>query len=365
MNMEFPIKVSIVGCGAVVQELHGAALSRLQSQGAITVTSLVDPNRVQLERFKSKFSGATAFSNFEEAMRAAPPDVTLVASPPGLHRVHCEAALAAGSHVLCEKPLATTSADADRIANAANASKRIVAVELTRRFFPSIGTAAKMIAEGQLGPELEFVCREGDVCCWPLTSDALFRRATSGGGVLADKGVHVLDSLLAMLGKMSVTAFEDDAQNGGVEGNCRMTMQGERVRGTLHLSCDQSLNNGLSIRGAKGELRLTDMFRHVEVRRPGGQWERFPSDVKWPSSVDKDKPCPVAPRNYDECIGLQWVAMLRAVRYGEKVPVDAAAARIVVAQIEEAYKMAGPMPQNWLAPDERKNAQSRHWNTRP
>jgi predicted dehydrogenase len=361
-NISEALRVCVIGCGAVVEELHGPALQRLVERGEAKVTALVDTGASRLERFQRIFPQAGGFAKAEAAFTGGNVDVTLVASPPSLHRQHSELAMRAGSHVLCEKPLTTTAADAAFLAGVARETKRVLAVGLTRRFFPSLATAAAIVARGELGDRLQFTCREGDLCGWPLTSDALFRRSLAGGGTLADKGVHVLDALLWVLGRMEVTAVEDDALDDGVEGNIRLTLKNERVQGTLQLSWDQALNNGLWIRGDRGELRFQpDKFPFVELRAGNGGWGRRPCEATWPAECGPAQPVRQQPKNYDECIGLQWIAMLRAIRHGEAMPVDAGAAEFVIAQIDQAYRLARPLAQPWLAGEESTAATARHW----
>src|SRR5207253_244567 len=77
---------------------------------------------------------------------------------------------------------------------------RVLAVGMVRRMFPSLALAKELVEGGALGDDLRFVYREGSVYGWPVSTDAAFRRATAGGGVLTDVGSHVLDFLAAIFG---------------------------------------------------------------------------------------------------------------------------------------------------------------------
>jgi predicted dehydrogenase len=356
------LQILVIGCGAVFEELHGEALQKLEKRGLIRVVAMADRVEKQLERFKERFPQAIGYSDARSAFAGRSIDLTLVASPPGLHRAHCEVALQSGSDVLCEKPLTTTAEDATWLANLAAKSKRILAVGQTRRFFPSLAKAAQMVAEGTLGDNLEFTCREGAVSNWPLTSDSLYRRKTAGGGVLADKGVHVLDTLLWIFGEMAIQSSQDDAQSDGVEGNILLELVGPKVKGTVRLSFDQSLNNGFWIQGSKGTLSVQpDEFRFVRFRNGTGAWERLPCSAEWPADAAGEQAVKMVPKTYEECILLQWLVVIRAVKYGEVVPVTAAHAGFVISQIEEAYRIAEPLPQPWLSQQEQSAFVARHW----
>jgi predicted dehydrogenase len=238
-------------------------------------------------------------------------------------------------------------------------------VGLTRRFVPSLATAHAMLRAGELGGQVEFRYYEGGTYQWPIASDAPFRREIGGGGVLMDKGVHVLDSLLWLFGPMSVVGSEDDALIGGVEGNCRVRLAGKEVKGVMQLSWDQVTANGLFVKGSLGEMRVDPgEFRWIEVRKGQSAWERRACQVTWPVSLRASSPKKGAPRIYDDCIYIQWFQFLRAVALGEPVPVDARAALSVSAQIDAAYASATPLDQPWLSEEEQAAVVRKHWKNK-
>ena len=159
-----------------------------------------------------------------------------------------------------------------------------------------------------------------------------------------DKGVHVLDSLLWLFGPMTVAQCQEDAMTGGVEGNCRLQLEGKAL-GTMQLSWDQPIANGLRIRGSLGEMRLEPTeFRWIELRLEGCEWKRVPCATRWPISLRHRQPQVSAPRVYEDCIHLQWVQFLRSVIYGEPLPAGAREAHIVARQIESALSHGHPAP---------------------
>ena len=356
------LELVVAGCGAVFEQLHASVLRQLSRSGAIRVAALVDPDRVRVSRHLARFPRAEWFPTLEAAAAKRTFAAALIASPPAYHRQQVETAFRLGCHVLCEKPLATSTADARAMAEAAKVAGRILAVGQTRRFFPGLALAAKLIESGSLGEQVEFCYREGGVWGWPIASFAPFLRASSGGGVLTDKGVHVLDSLLWIFGEMRVVKAADDSLVGGVEGNSWLELTGPNVRGTVQLSWDQGLNGGLTIRGPKGTLRVQpDEFRWLEFCPSGESWRRIPAEATWPVAVGQGQVPATAPRDYQDCVYLQWVAFVRAVQHGERVPVDGNAAVIPISQIEEAYRIASPLPQKWLSPEEQVVLVQSHW----
>ncbi|MFF4896182.1 Gfo/Idh/MocA family protein [Streptomyces sp. NPDC001068] len=122
-------------------------------------------------------------------------DVVHVCSPNTLHVEHTLAALAAGAHVICEKPLATTAADAERLVAAAREAGRVAAVPFVYRYHPMARQARALVAEGELGTVLTL-----DACYlqdWLLDpDDTNWRAHPEAGGAsraFADIGSHLCD----------------------------------------------------------------------------------------------------------------------------------------------------------------------------
>jgi predicted dehydrogenase len=353
---------SVIGCGAVFEQLHAPVLDRLQQRGEIAIRYLVDPDGARASRFLGRFPGSVWKASIDDCIRDHRFDVALVSSPVAFHVDHVEKALRAGSHVLAEKPLTAAGADARRLAKASASTSRVLAVGQTRRFTRSLATAADLCRQGELGSPVSFDCFEGGAWRWPIASLAPFLRAVAGGGVLTDKGVHVLDSLFWIFGPLTVSSYSDDALIGGVENNCRLEVQGESVSGRVHLSWDQSLNNEIHARGPLGELRVLPSNNDaVAFRKRGGEWTWIPNTRTWPSEGIAANPARMIPQDYEDSIYLEWIDFLRSVRHGGDPAVDATAAASVIEQIERAYAMATPIPEPALTPSERTRSASMHW----
>ena len=357
-------RLLLIGCGAVAEGLYAGALRKLESRGMAEVAGLVDPNPSRTAALQRLFRGAIAFKTPAEALEGVAPDLTIVASPPGHHAEHAVQALGAGSHVLCEKPMTTNVEDAERMVAAAREAGRVLAVGMVRRMFPSLALAKELVEGGALGDDLRFVYREGSVYGWPVSTDAAFRRATAGGGVLTDVGSHVLDFLAAIFGAPTVAGYADDAQADGVETNCRFDLGFRRADGTVQLSWSQPLVTGLQVVGSAGELRLEPgVLDAVRWRRRGGSWQTLvgvassPIDLGAPPAIGK-------PTTYFECMYHQLIRTLRAVRYGEPAAVTGEDGLLVVRTIEGCYRRAMPLDLPWLSAAEQAQARERHWKRR-
>ena len=359
-----PIGIAIIGCGAAIAGLHASALRKLESRGVARVVALVDPDRSRTAALGRSFRWARPFATVAEAFSAAAPALTIVASPPALHAEHAIAALSAGSNVLCEKPMAIRAADAERMVAAAVGARRFLAIGMTRRMATGLLEARDLVASGALGDSVRFAYRDGAVYDWPVSTSAPFSRTTAGGGVLVDLGSHAIDYLSALFGHPSVIAYADDGQGEGVETNCVVELGFAGASGFAQLSWNQPLVTGLDIVGERAELRLHPYRPDSLLWRPrGGRWQAKESGATLARDTQLNGERG-APRTYYEAIHYQLVQVLRAIRYGEHLPVDGEQGLVAVRAMESCYRQAAPLRLPWLAAAEQSSANDRHWSRR-
>lgn len=127
-------------------------------------------------------------------------DVILVSSPTALHHEHVIAALAAGRHVFCEKPMARTERQAEAMLNAARQSSGCLYVGHTLRFFPHYAKARELLRAGVIGTLHKVTCRRLNAMTAEDRSSWFFDFSQSGGCVL-DLMIHDFDFLQWCLGR--------------------------------------------------------------------------------------------------------------------------------------------------------------------
>ena len=123
-------------------------------------------------------------------------DLVVVASPDTFHAEHALAALAAGKHVLIDKPFATSLADARRVAAAGEAAGKLVTVFQNRRWDADFRTLQRLIAEDALG---DIVQLESHFDRWRPVPTGLWKEEREGGAWL-DLGPHLVDQILVLFG---------------------------------------------------------------------------------------------------------------------------------------------------------------------
>ena len=247
------ISVVLVGCGAVSRFFYAPSFEALEASGFIKVEALVDPSPANREPLAALFPNAAQAANLEDVPLAS--RLVVIASPPKFHAKATIHALEKGATVLCEKPMASTVAEAETMIEAARANHALLAVGLYKRFFPACEALKGLLEKEPLGRLQHFTIEEGGKFGWQAASDSFFKKAVTPGGVLLDIGVHVLDLLLWWLNEPEAVRYEDDAM-GGQEANCKIELTYQNgVRGEVRLSRDWQTRNEYRFYFERGMVR--------------------------------------------------------------------------------------------------------------
>lgn len=194
--MENTLRFGIVGCGSVAA-FHAQAVQN--TPGAV-LTACCSGHADRARAFAQTW-GCQAFASLDE-MLAGPVDAVCLCTPSGLHAPQALAALAEGKHLVVEKPLCLTLADADRILAAAEAADRKVCVISQLRFQPAVQAVKQALDAGAFG---RLVCAELSMNYY--RTEEYYRaggwrgtRAMDGGGALMNQGIHGVDLLRWLMG---------------------------------------------------------------------------------------------------------------------------------------------------------------------
>jgi len=245
-----PLRVGVVGCGAVAERYH---LPALLASSDVDLVAFVDPAIGRAEDLATRVGAREAFSDHRDLVGRI--DVAVVAVPNAFHAAVAGDLLKAGVHVLVEKPMARSVAECDQMLAAAAESGAVLAVGHDFRHYPVARFARDLFQGGLLGPVLEVEVQQSAGAGWPAVSTAILS-AAAGGGVLIDFGVHVLDLLRWWVGDMTVVGYRDDAR-GGVESECAAELvleSGAPVR--LELSRTRSMRDTAVVTCERGSVEL-------------------------------------------------------------------------------------------------------------
>jgi predicted dehydrogenase len=129
------IRIGIVGCGEVTQIMHWPSLSQLETW--YEVTALCDVSPLVLETLGKRWNVGSLTTDYRELVRRGDVDAVLVASPHAFHAEVTLAAVAAGKHVLVEKPMCVNQREAQEIIDAQRKHQVVVQVGYMRRYAPA------------------------------------------------------------------------------------------------------------------------------------------------------------------------------------------------------------------------------------
>ena len=193
-----PLRYAIIGGAAVIANEHIQAIAALPSA---RLTAIADVN-VEKGTQRSQELGCAFYADYRELLAQERPDVVAVCTPHPLHAPIAIAALEAGSHVLCEKPLASLPSEADAMIAASERTGKLLAVNFQQRFRPEVEYARALIGSGELGELVRSLC----IAPW-LRTHAYFRTASwrgtwegEGGGVLLNQAPHTIDLFIHLGG---------------------------------------------------------------------------------------------------------------------------------------------------------------------
>ena len=344
MTTPKPIKVALVGCGAVTKLYYKPALQELEKLGEVQVAALYDPNRAIVASTQQAFPAAVTVREFDE-LESLSLDLAIVASPPQYHASQTIHLLQAGMSVLCEKPMALSVAEGEAMVAAASDAKRLLAIGLIRRFFPSAQTMHHLLSREILGDVKSFSCSEGRVFKWPVQSASYFRQ----NGVLRDIGVHILDLLLWWWGEPEEIVYADDAM-GGAELNCRIQLKfPQGFTGEVRLSREFRLSNSCTIQCKDGTIHWDlDETNQLQI---GFRDSNYYMASQLHDTMNMENgiiaPGPVA-ADFHKCFVNQLHNVTAAIRGTESLRIPGEAGLASLAGIENCYSQRTLIDMPWL-----------------
>jgi predicted dehydrogenase len=196
MSAPSPVRFLLVGSG-MIGGLRARALA--EAPGA-RLAMVADVRRPAAEALAATH-GARASDDPAAAVRDPDVDAVLVCTPPHTHRDLAVSALAAGKHVLVEKPMAPRPEDCAVMLDAAASAGRRLAVGFNLRYWPATAEARRRIADGALGEITHVRGYHGHAGGDELKNPWLTDPAVTGGGSLMDNGSHILDLVCHFLGE--------------------------------------------------------------------------------------------------------------------------------------------------------------------
>lgn len=192
------VRVGIIGAGAV-SDFHHVPGIRLDPRA--TLAAVCDPNQALLDQRKNEWGSAQYTTDFHEVARNPDVDAVVIATPNFTHREIALACIAEGKHVMAEKPLGVSAAEAVEMYQAAKAKNVRHMTAFTYRFAPSMRYLRSLVKSGSLGEPRHF--RSQRFLDWPETSWGWRQyKRLAGAGDLYDMTIHRIDFAQDLMGRI-------------------------------------------------------------------------------------------------------------------------------------------------------------------
>src|SRR5262245_42167795 len=200
------IRMVVSGTGAIAERAHIPALKTIEGLEIIALQSRTaeKAQRVAETLWPEAATQPAVYVDFDEMLHRERPDAVAVFTPNYLHCEFTLKALAAGAHVLCEKPMAMSVAEAGRMVAAAAAANRVLMVTMQRRYGGIESAIKRALEAGAIGRPYFIRARlsHGGPHSWAPDAKWFTTPAQAGGGATLDLGVHIADLAIWYLGEV-------------------------------------------------------------------------------------------------------------------------------------------------------------------
>lgn len=251
------IRFGIVGCGRIAPR-HAEAIADLP--GA-TLVAVADKIESRAKHFGGEH-GADALTDYHVLLERHDVDVVNICTPSGLHAQMAIEAMQAGKHVIVEKPMALSLADADRMIATAAETNRRMCIVLQNRYNPPVQDVRRLVDEGRLGRLLL-----GNACVRWYRPQEYYNDEWHGtwaldGGALMNQSIHHIDALQWLMGPVeevsaytATLAHRMEAEDTGVailkfRGGAIGSIEGSTI------TYPENLEGSIAIFGDRGSVKV-------------------------------------------------------------------------------------------------------------
>lgn len=287
-----PLTVGIVGLGYGRAHLVG-----FRAAGC-DIVALCQRNEQTARALAARYGVPAAYADWAEMIACARPDIVTIATPPALHLPILRAAMEAGAHVVCEKPLAMNRSEALQMIGIAQRTGRAAITAFNWRHQASMREFHRRVADGGIGRLFHVNARWLNASWADERAAATWRmnRSQAGHGAMGDQGVHLIDMTRWLFGEFSrVSASAGIAyaarkapsgSNQDAEDHCSVLAElecGARVALTVSRVAHGLNEHSIEAYGSAGALSLrvnrdakSWHAGELYAAKPGASFERVP-----------------------------------------------------------------------------------------
>ncbi|MDP8922018.1 MAG: Gfo/Idh/MocA family oxidoreductase [Chloroflexota bacterium] len=262
------VRWGFVGAGNVTEAKASPSAAFTQEGSRVVAVARADKGRA--EAYARANGIARAYGSVEELCADSDVNAVYVCTPHHLHKEHALAAIRAGKHVLCEKPLAITTEDCLAIVREAERAGVVLSVPYYRRFYPVVEKLAEVVRSGRLGTLTSANLVAHGLFLPPREEAAADARTgwrtrleTAGGGSLNENGSHRIDLLFWLLGEArSVSAMIERVEawyEGEDQANVTIRFANRAIAQFDQSWCTRTPRDSFAIFGTQGEAIIDDL----------------------------------------------------------------------------------------------------------
>jgi predicted dehydrogenase len=198
-------RVGIIGAGAIAQECH---MPGYKKDRRTKLVAFAEPNNDRHGEIAEKFGKLNGYIDYKDMLKKEELDIVSICTPNVFHAENAIASLKAKCHVLCEKPIATTLKEADRMIDAAKRSRKKLMIGFTHRLFSGPQKCRELLQQKTIGKPFMIRVRfahGGPYPGWAKNS-WFYNKELSAGGALLDMGIHAIDLSQWLLGPITTVS---------------------------------------------------------------------------------------------------------------------------------------------------------------
>lgn len=196
-----PVRVGVIGMG--IGQMHIASYAQLPD---CRLAALCDVDAARVADVGRQYGVEKIFTDADEMFHSGEIDAVSICTPNAFHAPMTLVALEAGLHVLCEKPMAMSTAEAQGMVEAAESAGRVLSIHFNHRMSPYVHAMKKYVESGDLG-EIYFARTTWHRRRGIPARPGFVSKEKAGGGAMIDLGVHQLDQALFVMGHPKVKSL--------------------------------------------------------------------------------------------------------------------------------------------------------------
>ena len=245
-----PIGFGILGAGMISRHF----VSALKHVPEARVVNVASRTKSRASAFASEFKVSRWCADYEELVSDPDVDVVYVSTPAGLHHEHSLLAIAAGKAVLCEKPFATTAAQAREVVSAARKKQVFCMEAMWMRFLPLMRELDVRVKRGDIGT---IRALSADLCfSIPYADGSRYYDPELGGGSLLDLGIYPVSLTSMLLGQPTNVIASKNVAPSGVDDQMSIVLKYPEAIATLTCGFTGTGRNGAYIMGSSGFMTI-------------------------------------------------------------------------------------------------------------